>query len=147
MNEKALDASAFRRGLETLGAALYNNAHQALLTSVQVAEDSATSTTLYNDRSGYLRQHTKGFVFGLRGRLIADAGWAGYIENGTRPHTIEARGGGALAFQVNGEQRFARRVNHPGTEARPFMEVARNLGEQTLDYGIDLMVGQAIERG
>lgn len=147
MSRRLLDAAAFRRALDLLEAAIYNNAHQALVMSVQAAEESATHTTLYNDRSGYLRQHTKGSVQGLEGRLVADAGWAGYVENGTRPHDIVARGGGVLAFQVAGEQRFARRVHHPGTAARPFMQEARDIGEKTLDYGMELFVGTSFERG
>jgi HK97 gp10 family phage protein len=41
----------------------------------------------------------------------------------TRPHVIEPRAGGVLAFQIGGKTVFARRVNHPGSKipARPFM--------------------------
>lgn len=38
-----------------------------------------------------------------------------WLEHGTRPHVITASDG-VMAFEVNGERRFARRVNHPGTE-------------------------------
>jgi len=135
----------FRSAMALLQGGLYNAAAQALRASVQAAETSATETTLYNDRSGYLRAHTKGSAFGLEGKLVADAPWAGFVENGTVAHDIVAHGS-ALSFVVNGERRFAQRVHHPGTKARPFMDVARNLGEQTLDYGLELMVTEAIER-
>src|SRR5690348_7611486 len=137
-----MDASAFRDSLATLQATLYNNAAQALAASVKAAETSAKATTLYKDRSGRLRANTRGSSSGLTGRIVADTEYAGFVNSGTRPHVIEARGQ-ALAFVVAGEYRFARRVNHPGTAERPFMQVARDLGEQTLDYGLEFMVRAA----
>lgn len=45
---------------------------------------------------------------------------AGFNEYGTRPHVIRPKRGKALRFQTGGRVVFARRVNHPGTPARPW---------------------------
>ncbi len=42
---------------------------------------------------------------------------AAFVDKGTPPHLIVPRSARVLAFDVNGELVFARRVNHPGTKA------------------------------
>jgi hypothetical protein len=51
----------------------------------------------------------------------SDSPVAGYIERGTRPHTIRARNARVLAFETSGGTVFARSVNHPGTKANPVL--------------------------
>lgn len=46
------------------------------------------------------------------------------VHEGTAPHTITARPGGVLAFEIGGETIFATSVNHPGTKAVPFLRDA-----------------------
>jgi hypothetical protein len=123
-----------------------NGAVYAVKAAVTAAVDDAKATTLFKDQSGALRKSITGTSFGLEGSVTADAGVAKFIENGTRPHVIEARGSGTLAFVANGSTVFARRVNHPGTAPRPFMEHAKQVGEQTLDYGIELLLEKPIAR-
>lgn len=41
-------------------------------------------------------------------------------EKGTRPHVIRPRTRKVLRFRTGGEVVFAQKVNHPGTEAKPF---------------------------
>src|SRR5215471_15343180 len=56
---------------------------------------------------------------------ITMGGGAPYVEAGTRAHPIlPTRPGGRLRFETAGGIVFARRVQHPGTEADPFMERA-----------------------
>lgn len=44
----------------------------------------------------------------------------GYLlETGTSPHLIEPVNSKVLHFQINGEDIFTKRVNHPGTIAQP----------------------------
>lgn len=64
---------------------------------------------------------------------IATANYAAYVELGTRPHVIRPRNKKVLRFAPRGQGRlsgsprsggsvvFARRVNHPGTKAKPYM--------------------------
>lgn len=57
----------------------------------------------------------------------SDVPYAEYVTMGTRPHVIvPKRPGGVLRFQVMGETVFAKRVNHPGTEANDFYDVVVN---------------------
>jgi hypothetical protein len=61
----------------------------------------------------------------IRGRysvgynVEADAPYARYVHDGTRPHVIE--GNPLLVFQIGGATVFTRRVNHPGTKGNPFL--------------------------
>ena len=65
---------------------------------------------------------------------IASASYAAYVERGTRPHVIRPRNRKALRFpadagsarlsgspRTGGRVRFAKRVQHPGTKAKPYM--------------------------
>ena len=93
-------------------------------------------------RTGALRGSTKGQILhasGARDQILsvrqeaktkAGAYYGRFVREGTRPHVIvPRRPGGILAFRVNGEWVFTRRVNHPGTLANPYhlraMEKAR----------------------
>jgi hypothetical protein len=63
----------------------------------------------------------------------ASADYAAFVELGTRPHTIVPRNRKALRWPATGSATlsgrvssggqaiFAKRVNHPGTRAQPFM--------------------------
>jgi hypothetical protein len=133
--------------LRVLAAGIRNNAHQALKSAVQAAEEDARGTNLYNDATGTLRKNTRGEVDGLMGELKAATKYAAWVESGTPPHEIQGRRGGTLRFVVGGSTVFARRVMHPGTAERPFMQHARDVGEKTLEYGLEYFTSAAIERG
>lgn len=63
----------------------------------------------------------------------ATAGYAAYVELGTRPHVIRPKNGKVLAWPAKGSARlsgstkrggsriFARVVHHPGTKPQPFL--------------------------
>lgn len=51
-------------------------------------------------------------------------GWL--LEVGTSPHTIRPVNASALRFEVNGEEVFAKEVNHPGTIAYNNYRNAKN---------------------
>lgn len=61
----------------------------------------------------------------VEGSVHANAGYALYVHEGSRPHVIRPRNAQALRFEVGGRTVFARLVRHPGTKARPFL---RNAG-------------------
>jgi hypothetical protein len=44
------------------------------------------------------------------------------VHEGTGPHTITPVRKKVLMFKVGGRKVFAKRVNHPGTKANPFVE-------------------------
>ena len=69
-----------------------------------------------------------------RAETVATAHYAAYVERGTRPHEIRPRNRKALRWAADGASarlsgtprtggrvRFAKRVQHPGTRAQPFM--------------------------
>jgi hypothetical protein len=75
-----------------------------------------------------------GAVTPTRAETIASADYAIYVERGTRPHEIRPRNRKALRWaasaadarltgtpRTGGRVRFAKRVQHPGTRAQPFM--------------------------
>ena len=75
-----------------------------------------------------------GAVTPTRAETIASADYAAYVEQGTRPHEIRPRNRKALRWAASsgdarlsgsprssGRVRFAKRVQHPGTRAQPFM--------------------------
>src|SRR5262245_31180233 len=50
------------------------------------------------------------------------APYAAYVEYGTRPHEIRPRNPhGVLKFRVGGTWVYAKKVNHPGTQAQPYV--------------------------
>lgn len=55
--------------------------------------------------------------------VVADADYALYVELGTVPHVIRSHGNYPLRNQKTG-QVFGREVQHPGTEAQPFLRPA-----------------------
>jgi hypothetical protein len=76
-------------------------------------------------------------------------GYARAVEYGTRPHVIVPRYAKVLAWggsrRLSGNLRsgakatnFARRVNHPGTKAKPYLRPAAE--EVVRENGIDLIV-------
>jgi hypothetical protein len=75
-----------------------------------------------------------GAVTPTRAETIASADYATFVETGTRPHTIRPRNRKALRWAASagdarlsgtprsgGRVRFAKRVQHPGTRAQPYM--------------------------
>lgn len=76
-------------------------------------------------------------------------GYAQIVEYGSRPHVIVPRNKKVLAWggarRLSGSLRsgsaatiFARRVNHPGTKAKPFLKPAAE--EAVRESGIDVLI-------
>lgn len=68
--------------------------------------------------------HITNSGFRLHGVIRANANYAFYVHEGTGPHVIEPRTAQVLRFTVGGDVVFARRVNHPGTRAQPWLRTA-----------------------
>ncbi len=140
------DTSAARRDLSTLNGGIHQAIALALRGAMAAAVESARGTTRFKDRSTETRQSIHGEPLpGLRGEVQA-AGAAGFLENGTRAHTIVARQAQALRFVANGQVLYRRLVHHPGTAPRPFMQEARDKAETAAEFAAEYYVGEAIRR-
>lgn len=74
----------------------------------------------------------------VSGGVEATADYAAAVHEGSRPHRINARPGGALRFMWGGVETFRRSVWHPGTRARPFL---RNAGTRVVTTDPDVRMG------
>jgi len=110
-----INGSAFLSSLRDLEAGLRNNAAQTMRATVKTAEAVAKGTKLFNDITGALRKSISSEATGLEGKVIAASKYARFVEYGTS-----------------------------GTYARPFMAEAARVGQQTLDYGLEISTDQAI---
>lgn len=68
---------------------------------------------------------------GLRGRVQyvevgANTKYAYDVHEGTRRHTITARTGRLMRFNVGGRIVYARKVTHPGSRPKPYLTVPMN---------------------
>lgn len=128
---------------------------QGIKTAVDVAckagAQEARTVHRYKDRTGNLTKSIDGRVvsfdhLGASGVLEATAKYASYVENGTRPHRIEARKAKALRWEdSDGGVHFARAVNHPGTKPAPFMGPGFIRTEQVLEAQVKLAIANAEE--
>lgn len=78
--------------------------------SIKVSETKVTENSIETEI------YTDATVSSLEGQKYN----LGYLlENGTNPHTILPKRSNVLVFEINGETIYAKRVNHPGTDAQP----------------------------
>lgn len=140
-----IDTSSERAALRDLHGALIQASQLALHAAVDATADSVATTTLYRDQSfGTRNSLRKGVSVGSG--FVSSGGATRFLEYGTPPHEIHAKGGATLAFQMNGAMMFRKMVHHPGTQPRPFMGAARAVGELAADYGADYFANYAIEK-
>ena len=59
---------------------------------------------------------------GIAGLVGTNKEYAGFVHDGTEPHVIEAKAGGALYWK--GARHPVKRVNHPGYRGNPFLRDA-----------------------
>jgi hypothetical protein len=104
-----------------------------ILKSIQL-QAVREAKTLVPRKTGYLgRSIGPGSLTRSFAIVHANAGYAAYVELGTKPHIIRPRNKRVLSWPAAGSARlsgrvrsggsrvFARRVNHPGTKAQPFL--------------------------
>lgn len=96
-----------------------------------VSTVSATAKTLAPVRTGRLKASIHPDAVRRTGpwridsSVSADAPYAAPVHQGARPHVIRPRNARVLRFEVEGGRVvFARRVNHPGQRAQPFLSNA-----------------------
>lgn len=90
--------------------------------------------------SGSMRIAERGSA--VVGQVEYTADYAAAVHNGTRPHVIVPRRGRYLRFQVGDRTVYARRVQHPGTPARPYLATA--LVEVAGRAGFTVSVGRNV---
>jgi|APHM01.1.fsa_nt_gi phage protein, HK97 gp10 family len=91
--------------------------------------------------TGNLRASIKTVNDGPTRKLVgSNVEYAPDVEFGTGPHVIEPDEAEALRFEVDGEEIFTARVEHPGTEAQPFLRPALREHEDTLGDEIETAV-------
>lgn len=85
--------------------------------------------------SGQLRSSIGWDIDTDRGDLVAevsaDTDYALFVEVGTRPHTIRSKGDYPLRSRSG--QVFGREVDHPGTEAQPYLRPALDVVRGQVD--------------
>lgn len=100
-------------------------------------------------RTGKMRDSIQIKVMSDRVIIGPNVEYAGYVEFGTEPHVIKPKtAGGVLAFRVGGKLVFARKVNHPGTQAQPFivpafMSWVDSLGEMVAEANVQVLQKEA----
>lgn len=119
------------RQIHSMGEAFVAGARQALVQTANFAAEHARATPLFKNRTGALRASIKRIdVSDWKQKVVAGGKPAPYglfVHNGTRPHLIV--GNPTLTFVWKGVRVHFRYVNHPGTQARPFMQIARDQAE------------------
>lgn len=68
--------------------------------------------------------------------IVADKSYAAFMEYGTQPHIIEAKNASALHWTKDGQDFFAKSVQHPGTKPRPFIQPGIDQGLEALKEDI-----------
>lgn len=149
MTAPAVDVSAAKAGLSQLAVDIQNAAWDALAKTLAAAEKAAKESiqSSTKTRTGTLLRSFDRFreSYGLRGQLVNRAEYAGYINDGTKPHTIRARNARFLRFTMNGTTVYRRVVQHPGTAPRPFVPIAAAVGLQVLSDSLKIGISKAAD--
>lgn len=83
-------------------------------------------------RTGRMRQSIEIKVMNEGVRIGPTTDYAAYVEYGTKPHEIRPKNKKALRFRMGNTLVFAKKVNHPGTKAQPFVRPAFDAWVDTL---------------
>lgn len=109
---------------------------------MKMREFVAVDTGHLRDSIAVVKQGSNHWTIGPVGVPYAAA-----QEFGAKPHVIIAGPGKVLAFQVGGQQRFAKSVKHPGNQPHPYIQPAKewardNLNEKIAVIGTSLLEGE-----
>ncbi len=150
-----IDGNPYRKSMSGAQARFDALLMHALKRTAELAASYAKQSRLYKSHTYGLRASIKGLVVGGMGgtsggmpmaRIMATAPYAQFVEGGTQAHYIPGfftpGRSKILRFVQNGVVRFAKRVYHPGTKPRPFMQEAR---DRTMPI-FERLVGEAFVR-
>lgn len=118
------DPEEFARKLAELESVMMDHLEEAMETATLLVE--STAKELVPVDSGRLRSSIASEVQQIATNVIqgfvgTDVKYAEAVEFGTSSHTIT---GDPLAWKEGGEMHFATSVEHPGTEAQPYLRPA-----------------------
>lgn len=110
---------------------------RAVTDATSEGAEEARSTHRYQDRTGDLTRSTVGRVIGggggdVDGEIVAAKDYASFVDGGTEPHEIHAKGDGVLKFKIGGQWVSKKSVQHPGTAPDAFMGRALQKAERVL---------------
>ena len=120
--------------IEGLGEKVIEASRKAMNETVQLVHNDVikNAITLRMVKTGTNNRSIKSEVSGLgineivdpnkiEGAVYSTSGYGGYLEVGTRPHTITVKKAKVLS---DGENFFGKTVYHPGMNARPYFKPA-----------------------
>lgn len=137
---------------EALGA-LADGCTKGVERGVTEGAEQARASHPYHDRSGDLTRSIQGRLERSAARvaggeasgvIVAGKRYASFVEGGTEPHDIEAKGK-ALRWEGADGEHFARRVHHPGSPALPFIGPAALKAERVIEVEVGLAEERAAE--
>lgn len=120
------DPEEFARKLAEVEETLMEYLEEAMKTAVLLVESTAKELVPVDSgrlRSSIASEVEKVATNVIKGLVGTNVEYAKYVEFGTSSHMITADSG-YLHFTVDGEEVFTKSVNHPGTEAQPFLRPA-----------------------
>lgn len=128
--KRALDA--YLKGLEEAASASIAESLEVAATAGRAAVERQTKRHTGGLLGGFVKAQTSPFV----GTVFNSKDYAGFVDRGTKAHTIRAKNTQFLRFQVGGQTLFRRVVNHPGTHPRPIEAPMAVAGELALSAGL-----------
>lgn len=132
-----INATALKKNLAIFAAKLPNTMEAALEDAAKMGTSLAKTNTYYisrgpnglRDKTVWERQSSTKYT------ITANTFYAGFVNNGTVPHTIKIKNASVL---TNGTDFFGKEVHHPGTHPYPFMSDTLTFEQHYL--------GEAVER-
>lgn len=139
----------FERTVAEANRAISNGIRKGVSDACAEGAEEARTTHKFTPRSGAsgLEASIKGRVEvstpgGARGVIEATKRTASFVEGGTQPHEIEARGN-ALRFEAGGQAVYRKRVQHPGTAPDGFMGRAYQKAERVVEREVEVGIANA----
>jgi len=108
----------FDRSLREAGASIRPLVNGALFNSTREIQRNVRQNASH--KTGAMQQHVLTSVDYPEGNVVVDVPYGIFVEEGTRPHTIEPVNKKALFWK--GALNPYKSVQHPGTKAKPFFE-------------------------
>jgi hypothetical protein len=131
-----VQTSRFVDSFQQLEAAILQATALAIRAAVTATADAAKATRLGKHRKMAvpIEAHYQGIA---GGRVVA---------HGIQPYTITAKNARVLRFEVAGQVLYRRMVRNPGTRPEKYMQGPIEVAQQTVAYGMEYYLSEAIRR-